>query len=542
MSLFHCTCVDASVGAERATPMSNERVLRVGLLGSEKKFRTFFGGFHAFCEENALPDGTSLQCIPLRAEELSAAAALSRDDAVGPAYPASWADLHVILHKLSDDIAAARPFDLARLVDEDVRCDERSASAVSEPQAADTAALSGTSPAIRADLDTLHAPTPSDIDAPFHTDAERATARFTVTAVLAWQQDAPGRRLVFEQPRAVALTTRRCATHAAILKALTSGGRPLPTRLRIALPWTAVAATPAEEAELLGTVRAARCDVLVKSDVACGKSASHHMRFVSAATPSLAATPVMPEPSDGLGVGLRRLTGDDMFPRVAPPPFPRVVQRAVSDADVVVKVYVLGHVVTVRIIRNGIPWLPEASTPPGPPEEEEKEGPSSSPARWFSSQASHFFPVLMESRQLPPSLCAAASSGHAFADLPEATQRDLHAFISHDGAGAIPGGDRQAEVLHAIAVTAARLRGAMGMRMFGFDLALGGDRAHSPLVSPPLRGTVAGAAPSDAEEPAVIHVLDVNYFPGYKGIADVTAVVAALVARTYDDEVRRQSS
>eukprot|EP00672_Neobodo_designis_P020566 CAMPEP_0174846932 /NCGR_PEP_ID=MMETSP1114-20130205/12604_1 /TAXON_ID=312471 /ORGANISM="Neobodo designis, Strain CCAP 1951/1" /LENGTH=541 /DNA_ID=CAMNT_0016081203 /DNA_START=35 /DNA_END=1660 /DNA_ORIENTATION=+ len=533
--------------AELPSPPSTAgAVLRVGLLGSEKKFRTFFNGFQAHCVAAAASSSSTaprLECVPLSVDDIEA----PDERAPGAApYPASWASLDVILHKLSDDIAAARPFDLAKLVS------ATGASAFDASAAITDAPARGTSPKIEATPDT-HAsaefpPAPEDAAAAlFHTEAERRLARLTIDAVVAWERDAPGSRLVFEPPTAVALTTRRCATHAALHRALTAAP-PLATELSIALPWTEVAVTPADEHDLLTAMRTARCDVLVKSDVACGKSAAHHMCLVTGASP--AATP-LPTPDDGTRgpnersapadapprAGMRRVLADDGFAPVAPPPFPRVVQRAVSDADVVFKVYVLGGIVTLRIIRNGIPWIPETRSSPVVAERPAVGASARVPdltRRWFSSQASEFFPVLMESRQLPPSLCAAGAAGVPLAELPAEAVADVEAFLAAPGGDAIPGGAKRATVLHAVAVTAARLRTAMGMRMFGFDLAVGSDQSVDPRLQAPCMAPPALEPSSEAGRGVgVVHVLDVNYFPGYKGIRDVNAVVARLVADTY---------
>ena len=231
-----------------------------------------------------LPSRTRLECVPLRADEIAV-----DSDADGPRYPASWSSLHVILHKLSDDIAAARPFDLAKLV---------SLTSAVVHDGASRGPTSSPSPKIEATPDThaSAAPIPASADdaaaALFHGDTERRLARLTIDAVLAWERDDPTGRLVFEPPTAVALTTRRCATHAEIVRALTVG-KPLSTELHVALPWTEVAVTADDERKLLTEMRAARCDVLVKSDVACGKSAAHHMCLVSASSP--AVTPVVPD-------------------------------------------------------------------------------------------------------------------------------------------------------------------------------------------------------------------------------------------------------
>jgi hypothetical protein len=483
--------------AELMRATDGSRPCVVGLLASEKKFRTFFNNFMKHCEGGS----AGITCVPL---SMSAASAC-----VAGEYPSPWSNVDVILHKLSDDIAAAAPFDL---------------------ETADDATMSMRDPVDFLPVDGSGVGLTDERRA-FHSPLERSTSYRTVQTVLSWKLAAEARRVVFEGPRCVALTTRRTATHRALAVALSAPSPP--GAARVSLPFMRVVHSEDEEATALAMFRDHRSDALVKSDVACGKSSTHHMRFVAATANStpLSTPTELNQPgsfrernaeasnegdrmrrhgSNGSSNGgrhhrraIHRVGKDEGFAPVAAPPLPRVVQRTVTDADVVVKVYVLGGTVSVRVIRNGIPWIPEAAAT----------------GAWFSSQNDAFFPVLQESVALPSAATTDALDGVDTDVLSARVLSELaefsHAAPLHDTLRGKP------DVLHAVVVTARRIRKVFGLSMFGFDLAIGRDVSAAPDAP----RTSTGAA----EERPVVHVIDVNYFPGYKGITDLNNRVASLI-------------
>lgn len=400
--------------------------LSVGLIGSAKKFRTFFASFIKACEDDA---SLQLRCVPI--EDFDR--------------PETWG-VDVVFHKLSDEIAAAQ-----------LHTHPVNGCAASQP----VAGSNGT-PKDNAMRDML-------ATGPFYSDDEVASARKWLAAVEAWR--AATRGVVFEPIPSVRLTTRRTLTASEVARAITAHPA-MAAGVLVVLPWHCLVETSDEERALLEGV-AAPC--LVKSDVACGKSDTHHMRLVTPAAARL-GSPVQP---------------DDFHPTGAPP-FPRIVQRFVSDAAVVVKSYVVGDVMTVRLIQNGIPRFNAAAA---------------ADDTWFSSQHGGHFPVVMESTQLPPPLVAAVGDG---SDVTPDARAALAAFALQLHP-ALQDGDTLLSVIAA----GVRIRRAFGLQLFGFDVAVGAS-----VTEHPEKGDIGGRC---------VHVIDVNYFPGYKGVPDINAVVARLL-------------